>query len=401
MPVVKPRILSWARETAGLSVEEAAHRLGIKEARGVAGADRLRAFEAQEAVVSRPILLKMTKVYRRPLLTFYLSEPPERGDRGEDYRNLPEQHSDAEALVDALVRDIRARQAMVRAIVEDDEDAERLPFIGSAAVENGIAPVLQSIRRTLGLELAEFRAQASAEGAFALLRDKVEAAGIFVLLAGNLGSHHTALDVDVFRGFALSDGLAPFIVINDQDARSAWSFTLLHELVHLWLGITGVSGSFAEARVEKFCNDVASAFLLPSNELALVGVDRQTDVAAATRLINDFAAARLLSRSMVAYRLLAAGLISEQTWRQLRQTFRRLWQESRAAQRQQAREREGGPNYYVVRRHRLGPALLKFVARSISGGALTPTKASKVLGVKPRSVEPLLSGAALAAGQIG
>lgn len=63
MPVVKPRILSWARETAGLSVEEAAHRLGIKEARGVAGADRLRAFEAQEAVVSRPTLLKMIKVY--------------------------------------------------------------------------------------------------------------------------------------------------------------------------------------------------------------------------------------------------------------------------------------------------------------------------------------------------
>lgn len=400
MPAVKPEILSWARETASLSIEDAAQRLSIKDARGVPGADRLRALEAGEVVVSRPTLLKMAKVYRRPLLTFYLSAPPRRGDRGEDYRNLPEQHSDAEALVDALVRDIRARQAMVRAIVEDDEDATALPFIGSASMSDGIAPLLQSIRRTLGLDLAEFRAQASAEGAFALLRDKVEAAGIFVLLAGNLGSHHTALDVDVFRGFALSDDLAPFIVINDQDARSAWSFTLLHELVHLWLGTTGVSGSFAEARIEKFCNDVASAFLLPSNELALVGVDRRTDVATATRLINDFAAARLLSRSMVAYRLLAADIISEPTWRQLRNTFRQLWRESRAAQRQQARDREGGPNYYVVRRHRLGPALLKFVARSISGGTLTPTKASKVLGVKPRSVEPLLSGAALAAGQI-
>ncbi len=401
MPAVKPEILSWARETASLSIEDAAQRLNIKDARGVPGADRLRALEAGEVVVSRPTLLRMAKVYRRPLLTFYLSAPPRRGDRGEDYRNLPEQHSDAEALVDALVRDIRARQAMVRAIVEDDEDAMALPFIGSASMSDGIAPLLQSIRRTLGLDLAEFRAQASAEGAFALLRDKVEAAGIFVLLAGNLGSHHTALDVDVFRGFALSDDLAPFIVINDQDARSAWSFTLLHELVHLWLGTTGVSGSFAEARIEKFCNDVASAFLLPSNELVLVGVDRRTDVAAATRLINDFAAARLLSRSMVAYRLLAADIISEPTWKQLRNTFRQLWRESRAAQRQQARDREGGPNYYVVRRHRLGPALLKFVARSISGGTLTPTKASKVLGVKPRSVEPLLSGAALAAGQIG
>jgi Zn-dependent peptidase ImmA (M78 family)/transcriptional regulator with XRE-family HTH domain len=400
MPAVKPEILSWARETAGLSIEEAAQRLGIKDARGVAGADRLRALEEGEEVVGRPTLLKMTKVYRRPLLTFYLSTPPRRGDRGEDYRNLPEQHSDAEALVDALVRDIRARQAMVRAIVEDDEDTERLPFVGSASVNEGIAPVLQSIRRTLGLDLTEFRAQASPEVGFALLREKVEAVGIFVLLAGNLGSHHTALDVDVFRGFALADELAPFIVINDQDARSAWSFTLLHELVHLWLGTTGVSGSFAEARIEKFCNDVASAFLLPENELALVGIDRRTDVATAARLIDHFATARLLSRSMVAYRLLSADIISDPTWRQLRQTFRQLWQESRAAQRQHAREREGGPNYYVVRRHRLGPALLKFVARSISGGMLTPTKASKVLGVKPRSVEPLLSGAALAAGQV-
>lgn len=400
MPAVNPEILAWARETAGLSLEAAVERLGIRDARGVAAVDRLRALEIGNQAVSRPLLLKMAKQYRRPLLTFYLSAPPRRGERGEDYRNLPEQHSDAEALVDALVRDIRARQAMVRAILEDDEDAEPLPFIGSASMDEGVAPVLQAIRRTIDLDLAEFRAQASPEGGFALLRGKVEAAGVFVLLAGNLGSHHTALSVEVFRGFALSDELAPFIVINDQDARSAWSFTLLHELVHLWLGTTGVSGSYAEARIERFCNDVASAFLLPSNELPLIGVDRRTDLAAATRLIEEFSTGRHLSRSMVAYRLLRANLITTDTWRQLRGTFQRLWQENRAAQRQLARDREGGPNYYVVRRHRLGSALLKFVARSVSGGALTPTKAGKVLGVKPRSVEPLLSGVALAAGQV-
>jgi len=33
----------------------------------------------------------------------------------------------------------------------------------------------------------------------------------------------------------------PFIVINDQDARAAWSFTALHEVAHLGLGTTGVS----------------------------------------------------------------------------------------------------------------------------------------------------------------
>jgi hypothetical protein len=42
-----------------------------------------------------------------------------------------------------------------------------------------------------------------------------------------------SLDIgqDVFRGFALADDLAPFIVINDNDP--AHSFTLPHELVHI------------------------------------------------------------------------------------------------------------------------------------------------------------------------
>jgi hypothetical protein len=65
----------------------------------------------------------------------------------------------------------------------------------------------------------------------------------------------------------------------------------------------------------------------------------------------------------------------------------------RSIRRERERESEGGPSYYVVRRHRLGPALLEFARRTLSGGVLTPTKAGKILGVKPRNVEPLLSRA--------
>jgi hypothetical protein len=109
------------------------------------------------------------------------------------------------------------------------------------SVDDGVGAVLSSIRQTIGVDLTAFRAQGSPEAAFALLRSKVETAGVFVLLIGNLGTH-TAIDVAAFRGFALADNIAPFIVINDQDAKSAWSFTLLHELAHLWIGETGVSG---------------------------------------------------------------------------------------------------------------------------------------------------------------
>jgi len=282
MPKVNAQILSWARETAGLSPDQAVEKLGINDARGVAAVDRLAAIESGSAEPSRALLLKMAKHYRRPLVTFYMSSRPRKGDRGEDFRNVPDRHTGSEVLVDALVRDIRARQNMVRAVLIDDEDAKPLPFVGSMNMTDGLGAVLASIRRTIRFDLAEFRAQVSPEGAFALLRSRVEKAGVFVLLLGNLGSHHTAIPVEAFRGFALSDEIAPFIVLNDQDSRAAWSFTLLHELAHLWLGTTGVSGVFADARIERFCNDVAGAFLLPASELPAVGVDPDTDPAAVT-----------------------------------------------------------------------------------------------------------------------
>jgi Zn-dependent peptidase ImmA (M78 family)/transcriptional regulator with XRE-family HTH domain len=390
MPKVSHEILSWARETAGLSLSEAANKLGISRRLGVSAEDRLAAIEGGEVEPSRSVLLKMAHHYRRPLVTFYMSAPPRKGDRGEDFRNVPDRHTAAEALVDALVRDIRARQSMVRAVLVDDEEAKSLSFVGSMKMGDGVGAVLASIQQIIGIDLAEFRAQASAESAFALLRSRVEAAGVFVLLMGNLGSHHSAIDVEAFRGFALADDIAPFVVLNDQDARSAWSFTLIHELVHLWLGTTGVSGVFADAQIEKFCNDVAGSFLLPAKELPRVGVDLKTDVETAARRIGEFAEERHLSRSMVAYSLLRAGSLSDNTWRILTARFQAQWRQNRDARRE--RQNEGaGPNYYVVRRHRLGPALLQFVSRNMSDGALTPTKASQVLGVKPRSVAPLLS----------
>lgn len=395
MPVVKPDVLKWARETAGLSVEEAAAKIGINNTRSASGPDRLRAMETEENEVSRPVLLKMAKVYRRPLVTFYMNAPPRRGDRGEDFRTLPDRHTDVEPLVDALVRDIRSRQAMVRAVLEEEEDARPLPFIGSMSTNDGVGPVLASMRSALGLDLSDFRAQGSTEAAFALLRNQVEAAGIFVLLIGNLGSHHTSIPVEAFRGFALADPLAPFVVINDQDAKSAWSFTLLHEVAHLWLGASGVSGGAFEGAIERFCNEVASLFLLPHQELNRIDLSSTTDSSAVALLINEFADQRQISRSLVAYRLFSAGRLSERVWQDLSARFRQEWLQTRAAQRERSRGREGGPNYYVVRRHRLGSALLRFVARNMNEGMLTPTRAGKVLGVKPRSVHPLLSGAAL------
>ncbi len=109
---MNPEVLKWARESAGLSEDQAATELGLRAGRGKTAAERLRALEAGQPV-TRPTLLKMAKVYRRPLITFYLNAPPPKGFRGEDFRNLPDPDTRTEPLVDALVRDIRARQSIL------------------------------------------------------------------------------------------------------------------------------------------------------------------------------------------------------------------------------------------------------------------------------------------------
>lgn len=391
MPAIKKEILVWARETAGLTLAEAADKLGIREARGVPAIYRLAALEAGDPAPTRPMLVKMAKHYRRPLVTFYMSAPPRKGDRGQDFRTLPEGHSPAaDVLLDALIRGIRARQSMVRAVLEDEDETETLPFIKSMTMSDGISSVLASIQETLGLDLTEFRSQANSEDAFALLRANAEAAGVFVLLISNLGSHHTTINLETFRGFALADDIAPFIVINDQDAKAAWSFTLLHELTHIWLGLTGVSGANSDAVIERFCNDVASEFLLQSGELEQLRLVSTTDFNEILSRISEFARDRNLSRSMVAYRLYRAGVIEQTIWRRITNVFREQRIQAQAESRERARARDSKPNYYVVRRHRVGAALIDLVRRTLTGGAITTYKAGKVLGVKPRNVDALL-----------
>ncbi|MBK7541942.1 MAG: ImmA/IrrE family metallo-endopeptidase [Candidatus Competibacteraceae bacterium] len=127
--------------------------------------------------------------------------------------------------------------------------------------------MVEQIQKSFGFDQKKYRSFRTQDDAFKYLRACVEGAGVFTLLLGNLGSHHTNLSTEVFRGFALSDDIAPFIVINDQDAKLAWSVTLLHEVAHLWLGKTGISGGSIERTLEKFCNEVASEILLPEIEI--------------------------------------------------------------------------------------------------------------------------------------
>ena len=333
---ITPSMLAWARETAGLSIADAAVRVGLKSnSRGTA-TEKLQALERGEVKPTRNQLVKIAATYRRPLTVFYRSAPPVVRYHGEDFRTLVAVVSKEEAgLLEALLRNIRARQDMVRAILEEDEDVGRLDIVGSMTVSTRIADAVHTMQEMLGTEEGRvFPELSSPSELFAKLRERVEGLGIFVLLVGNLGSYHSNISERVFRGFAIADDIAPFIVINEQDAPPAWSFTLIHELAHIFTGFTGVSNAPHQAepetrpaRIERFCNDVASEFLLPQRSLGDFDVLKSLNSAAS--VIRNLAAERNVSEAMVAYRYWRTDRIDDDIYRRLATTYAERWQEAK------------------------------------------------------------------------
>ena len=389
---VKPEILVWARETAALDLDEAARKI-YSSSKSSSAVDKMRQLERGERQLTQRQLSKLAKAYHQPQLVFYLDQPPGDWDWGADFRTAPADGFDRKgnARMHLLLRNMQTSQGIMSDLLADDGDWQALPFVDSMTMTDGAKRVAESIAETIGFDLDAFRTERTAREAFGYLRGRLESAGIFVLLQCNLGSHHSNIPPEVFRGFALADKHAPYIVINRLDAVSAWSFTALHEAAHLWLGNTSVSGAWGELEVERFCNRVAASILLPANDLDSLPSVNDASMDSAADAISDFADERNISRAMAAYNMWQAGRISRSRWLALRDRFRREWQQRKAAERSRQRETEGGPSYYTVRRYHLGRRLTSFARDYLSRPDLTPTKAGILLRVPAMRVYPLLN----------
>ena len=386
---VNPEMLVWAREKANLTIDDAVRKLDLQDVRGIMAKQRLLNIESGLEQPSRSLLDKMTKHYGHPLITFYLSSPPLTANRGADFRTLTnEPEPEDKNKTDMLLRDVRVRQSMVRSILEDAEEDSPKPFIGSGQISDGKERILEKLKEVLGIDRTQYRDQKSPKEAFDLLRKNAEEAGVFVILKGDLGHYTKTLDVSLFRGFCIADKIAPFIVINNRDTITALSFTLLHELAHLVLGNTAIIGGQIEDKVEKFCNDVASEFLLTDKEVNEIALNLNDEFEVVLNCIRDFAEECKLSRSMVAYRAFKEGVVSQNTYHEL---LDKMHSHGLEGNTKKSKSGSGGPSYYTLQRRNLGSGLIELIKRMMDDGALSTTRAGKVLGVKPKNVRNLVN----------
>lgn len=393
---INGQMLEWARLEAGLSLAGAAHAAGIGDARGTTGEERIRSWESGEDFPTRCQLDTLAKAYVQPPIVFYLSTPPVEPNPLPDFRKLSPGEAVLSPNLKAFIAKMKARQQEVIDILteERDEKLDPLPFVGRFSVETPIHEFVENLREALRVSFAEQRKIKDRDSLFRLLRSRAEDLGVYVIVQGDLGTHHSDIDPTEFRGFCLSDPIAPFVVLNDNDAKAALSFTLLHELSHLWINVSGISNISpynerdGAAHIETFCNKVASRFLIPPDALSAEWKARKNidHLQAIAEIAKEFS----VSRRAITYRLRMADELTFVEWRQLDELYQREWKDKKARQ----KEIEGGPSHYTLKRYQLGGRLVKTVLGALDSGALGYSSASRILGVAAKGFSKIRPEAA-------
>ncbi len=365
---LQPPVLQWARSRAGFTdPEDLARKLHVD-------ADKVLAWE-KDGRITYPMLEKLARATHTPEGLLFLKQPPVERLPVTDFRTVGSVQTAAVSLeLLDTVHDAQRKQAWLREYLAY-HGAPPVDFVGMLDMSIPPAAAAERIRVRMGFDTARRAEATSWEQALTIQVSTIRAAGVLVLRSGIVGSGtHRTLSVPEFRGFALSDPHAPVIFLNGRDAPAAMMFTLFHELVHLWLGESGVSNlvqTYAEhGDTERYCNQVAAEILVPSAELLEKCAGLASPAAGLAKLTRHFRVSSLV----LLRRLHDVGLLRERE-------FKALYGEHENRYYAQKEASEGGGDFYRTQVSRVGESFIKAVLESAFEGRTPFRDACGLLGV--------------------
>lgn len=362
---VKPELLIWARERAGLEPADLEHRF-----------PKLNAWEAEETQPTIKQLEDFARAVHVPFGYLFLPAPPDEALPIPDFRTIDGRgvRRPSPELLD-MVYACQERQGWYKefSLATRQPEAE---FVGSARLQDRPAAIAASMAEILGFDLEARATCRSWEDALRLFIAQADSIGVLVMVSGVvLSNNNRKLDPEEFRGFALADRRAPLIFINGSDSKSAQMFTLAHELAHLWLGSTAVSEASAapnagHRREEVWCNAVAAELLVPLAALRNDLMDDEPVEHAVGRLTRRYKVSSLV----ILRRLLDAGWLD-------RAAFDIAWAAERARLRALAERGGGGGDFYRTTLSRVSRRFARALVESTLEGQTLYRDAFRMLGV--------------------
>jgi Zn-dependent peptidase ImmA (M78 family) len=357
-----------------LGLDEAARKIGV----------RVSALQDWEAGTERPTLSQLRKaasVYRQPLATFLLAEPPPESQAIVAFRTLPETDAarPTPAFADGLRRALR-QQTVARHLADlAGEEIARIDIsrrFSENAEQSG-----QLVREWLGVDLFQQLSWRTNEEAFRSWSRAIENRDILVI-------HIARVELSEMRAFAEQSQPFPIIGLNGKDSATGKIFSLMHELTHILLA-SGRSPAIHVFRgnskwpdwdksSEVFCNQVAAAALMPARDLlAQVG---STDVVGTwnDEQLRQVSSRYNVSREALLLRLVSLGKASQTLYEVKKQQF-----EDEYRQRAEAQQNEsGGGDYYRLKVRDLGRRFIADVLSAYDNEEISSRDVTQYLGVQ-------------------
>jgi Zn-dependent peptidase ImmA (M78 family) len=251
-------ILIWARRRLNMDIVEVAHLLKKKPS----------IISSWENGKSKPSLSQLEtlayEIYKIPLATFFLPEPPDEPTIKQQFRTIPDSEiTQLPYKFMLLVKEAQYYQEALKEIFDGKNPVDRPIFKLISNLSGGsLLDTASLIREKLIIDKEKQSKFKDSTDAFKYYRNSIETNGVFVF-------QQTLKNF--CRGYSLFDTEFPIIIVNSSEVTDTGkNFTLFHELSHLLHSIGGISNEYtyqSTNQIEVTCNKLASLILVDSKEL--------------------------------------------------------------------------------------------------------------------------------------
>lgn len=368
---INPELLIWAIDNSGYELQDIASSVGVT-------LETLVSWQSGESMPTWRQLKALANKTGRPVAAFYLPSPPDVPKGLRDFRTYPGAVlGDFSPELRKLIREGRSLREQAVELLDTLEEPPEFPHLPFFRIRDSVTDCADTLRNFVGVTVDEQLAWPSEHAALNAWREVLFDEGVFVV--------QLPIDKGEARGFSDNyDSLNLIAVSAQEEYPCARIFTVFHEVCHLCLRKAGVSDprSYVEERghhatVERFCDRVAGAFLIPVENKAVRTLLRRVVASGRVDLDELKRASRRLkvSQSAILYRMVEARLLEQAEYHDILA----YWQDRGLPDKPEIK-------IPVPRRRvaRLGRRYAQMVMSALDSGSISTHEASTLLGASPR-----------------
>lgn len=383
--IVKPALLSWARESANLEPVAAARKIKVAD-------DRVEQWESGEVAPTIAELRRAAAVYNRSLGVFFLPEPPGDFETLRDFRRyVPGRSLAWTAALHAEYRRAHLQRDVLLEVAELDETEPARQWHLTGLTDDDAALAV-TVRNAL-LQAAPLDIPRPTADEYAHLHfwtSTLEECGVLVM-----STEGGRVSTREMRAFSLYFEELPVIVLNGADWPRGRLFSLLHEYVHLLLLTSGLCDTTTDRRartesrqIEARCNSIAAQILIPTDAVLTqpAVIERGTQHDWSLRDLIDAAKPYGVSVESYLRRLVTLGRVPLSRY----QSFREEHDDE-----EMRGSRSSGGNFYYTKARDLGKGYVRTVAGAHRRALLDSHTAATYLDVKVGQIDRLADVARL------